>query len=232
MYDRSSRYYDLIYSFKDYAAEAETVRQAIERYKRSDGTRLLDVACGTGKHLEHLRQWFEVEGLDQSEEMVSIASERLPDVRISRGDMRDFDLGRQFDVITCLFSAIGYLHTQEALENACACFARHLVPGGVLLFEPWIKPDQWRDGFLGMETFSSDDIKIARFSKSHREGLVTTVPFVYCVLTRSGFQMFEETHVLRMAPHDDYLKAIELAGMGPLHEPVGPMGRGLYVGLR
>jgi ubiquinone/menaquinone biosynthesis C-methylase UbiE len=41
---------------------------------------LLDVACGTGKHLEQLMRWYQVEGLDLDDGLLAIARERLPGV--------------------------------------------------------------------------------------------------------------------------------------------------------
>ena len=77
---------------------------------------LLDVACGTGRHLEYLRSSFETEGVDADDAMLDVARARLRDVPLSVGDMRDLDLGRRFDVVTCLFSAIGFVYDLEVLS--------------------------------------------------------------------------------------------------------------------
>ncbi len=45
------QYYGRIYSFNDYAAETEKSVGWIESHQLSSGQRLLDVACGTGRHL-------------------------------------------------------------------------------------------------------------------------------------------------------------------------------------
>ena len=63
MFSRSAEIYDTVYSFKDYAAEAERVNELIQS-RRPGAASLLDVACGTGKHLEQLRRWYAVEGVD------------------------------------------------------------------------------------------------------------------------------------------------------------------------
>jgi predicted TPR repeat methyltransferase len=63
MFRRSQRIYDAIYAWKDYPTEAERIDAAI-RERRPDATTLLDVACGTGKHLELLRDRYRVEGVD------------------------------------------------------------------------------------------------------------------------------------------------------------------------
>ena len=81
------------------------------------------MACGTGKHLEQLRAWYEVSGLDLDPQLLAIARERLGAVELHEGDMTAFSLGRRFDVVTCLFSSIGYVGTVERLGDAIAAMA-------------------------------------------------------------------------------------------------------------
>ena len=65
VYARSAPFYDLFHSDLDYGAEAARLHRLVE--SRAPGARsLLDVGCGTGRHLVHLRADFEVEGLDIS----------------------------------------------------------------------------------------------------------------------------------------------------------------------
>ena len=80
MFNKSAAFYDLLYSFKDYAAEADKVRLVIDAANKSGGRRLLDVACGTGHHLHHLKEHFEAEGLDLDPELLAIARQRLPEL--------------------------------------------------------------------------------------------------------------------------------------------------------
>src|SRR5664279_5683472 len=117
MFTKSAAFYDAIYSWKDYAAEAELVRGYIAQYKQSPGNTLLDAACGTGQHLMHLREYYAVEGFDLDAELLKVARERCPDVPFYQADMVDFELGKRYDVITCLFSAIGYAKTVERLNE-------------------------------------------------------------------------------------------------------------------
>ena len=101
MFTGSADWYDTIYETlgKDYGEEAEAVHRLVERHKRSEGNALLDVACGTGRHLGFLRDRYEVSGLDLDPKMVEIAGRRLPGVPLHRADMLDFDLDRRFDVV-------------------------------------------------------------------------------------------------------------------------------------
>src|SRR5258708_16300871 len=113
MFSKSQQYYDAIYSGKDYAQEAVYVKRIIAVHKRSQGNALLDVACGTGGHVPYLRDDFAYEGLDLDPEMLALARARFPEVAFHQGDMVDFVLDRQFDVVTCLFSSIANVKTDQ-----------------------------------------------------------------------------------------------------------------------
>ena len=120
------KYYDKIYSFKDYEQEASKIARIIGERLQSEGRHLLDVACGTGKHIEYLKEEFDVEGLDISREMLDIARVRNPNVTFHQADMIDFDLGKKYDVITCLFSAIGYAKTHELDRKSTRLNSSHI----------------------------------------------------------------------------------------------------------
>ena len=105
MYGRSAVFYDAIYSGKNYEKESNKLHQFIQRYKKSAGDTLLDVACGTGNHLKYLKQWYDVEGLDINPTMLKQARKKHPRITFHRGDMCSIRFHKRFDVITCLFSA-------------------------------------------------------------------------------------------------------------------------------
>ena len=230
MYRQSADTYDAIYSFKDYTGEAARIRELIE--ERKPGARsLLDVACGTGKHLELFSQWYEVEGLDFSAEQLAIARERLPGVPLHEADMAAFDLGRRFDAVTCLFSAIGSLSNVDALNAALAAMARHLEPGGVVIVEPWIAPDDWRPGRVHAIFVDEPDLKVARVNTSERDGDLGVMEMQYLVGRPSGVEHFVERFELYLFTHEQYLDAFRAAGLAVEHDAEGLIGRGLYIGV-
>ena len=61
LYGKLAAYYDYIYHWKDYKTEVRQIKKLINEYKRSSGNSLLDVACGTGRHISYLRRDFECE---------------------------------------------------------------------------------------------------------------------------------------------------------------------------
>jgi len=132
MFSRSAHVYDAIFGATgEFRARTERVRRIIEERVERPAQTLLDIACGTGAYLVKLRDSFAVEGLDIEPEMLAIASEKCPGVPLHQADLVEFNLGRRFDVVTCLGSSIGYARTLPRLEQAARTFARHTKPGGL-----------------------------------------------------------------------------------------------------
>lgn len=234
MFTKSASFYDAIYAAigKDYAREAQMLHDLLQRHKHSLGNRLLDVACGTGHHLVTLQQWYEVEGLDRDSQMLAIARRRCPGVRFHRGDLVTFRLPQRFDVVTCLFSSIGYAGTVRRLNQALRTMSRHVVPGGVVVVEPWITPGKFEEGHLGAVFVDQQDLKIARINSSTRQDGISVLRFHYLVGKRSGITHFTERHRLGLFAHERYVNAFREAGLDVTHDPEGLMGRGLYIGVR
>jgi SAM-dependent methyltransferase len=233
MYGESAAIYDAIYGARHpYAAKAAHLTQLIRERKRSTSSFLLDVACGTGAYLVHLMDIFEVEGLDASPEMTAIARKKLPGVSIHNASMVDFDLGRQFDVIVCLGSSIGYVQTVENLRQTLATFARHLKPGGVVIVEPWISPDVWENGRVTAELAEVPDLKVAMILVSGLQGTVSTLDIHHLVAQGTAVHYFTEHHELGLFSREQHLAAFQDAGLNAEHDSEGLMGRGLYMGTK
>lgn len=229
-YVKFAKFYDAIYSFKNYEAETRRLHELISAYKRAPGNSLLDVACGTGGHLTFLRNLYAVEGLDLSEEMLTIARQRLPETQFHRADMLDFDLGRKFDVVVCLFSAIGYVKTKQRLKQAIANMSRHLVPGGVLAIEPWLSGETYQPGGLHGMFINQPELKIARLNLGAVRNGVSIIKFHCLVGTPEGIEYFTERHELGLFSEAEYLEAFAAAGLEIFYDEKGLMDRGLYLG--
>jgi len=234
MFSKSAKFYDAIYSSmgKDHSAEAHKVHDFIQKYKRSAGNTLLEVACGTGLHASVLQNFYQVEGLDLDPEMLVVASQNYPRISFHQADMAEFDLGKGFDAITCLFSSIGYVKTKARLNQAVQTMTYHLLPGGILIMEPWFTPEQWKPGRVSTLFVDQPELKISRMNISEVEGNLSFFIFHYTVGTPQGIEYFTERHELGLFSHEEYLEAFRKAKLEVIHDPKGLDGRGLYIGLK
>jgi daunosaminyl-N,N-dimethyltransferase/N-dimethyltransferase len=230
MYGDRAELYDLVYSGRDYAADAERLHGILEAEGVADGGRFLEVACGTGIYLVEFSRWYEVVGLDVSPAMLEIARGKLPDVELLEEDMSDFEVEGAFDAVGCLFSSLGYLRTGTALAGAAASFARALRPGGILLVQPWIFREDWREGEPHLQTYDSEDLKLCRANVAKSEGDEAVLNFHWLVVRRGeSIEHFTERHRLRFWTREEMTGAFEEAGFDVRFEPEG---RGLFVARR
>lgn len=233
MYSQSAQYYDEIYtSFKNYAAEVRKAHKIIQEHKQTTGTSLLDVACGTGAHAGRLIKYYQVEGLDLDPNMLSVARKKHPRIPFHQGDMTDFELVHLFDVIVCLFSSIGYAKTKSGLRKAIKTMAQHLLPGGVLLVEPWFSTQQWSIGRVSVTQVNKPDLKIVRMSYGRKRRKISLLEFHYLIGTSRGVEYHVEIHEMGLFTHEEYMDAFKAAGLTVTHDREGLDGRGLYIAVK
>jgi ubiquinone/menaquinone biosynthesis C-methylase UbiE len=227
-------YYDKIYASqgKDYGKEAQCLMDLVRSHGIGKRAALLDVACGSGGHLLHLQKSFAVEGVDASLDFVKVARTKVPKARFFVGDMRTFATGREYDVVTCLFSSIGYMDTLKNLQAAIRNMARHLKKGGLLLVEPWFSPGQLENGRVSVTVVEEDKLKLVRMNTLRVEGNRSSFDFHYLVGTSSGTEHFVERHRLGLYTRDEMSEAFQKCGLSVEFDEKGPTGRGLYVGKR
>jgi 2-polyprenyl-3-methyl-5-hydroxy-6-metoxy-1,4-benzoquinol methylase len=117
------------------------INRALNMLRPPEGARVLDLACGSGRHsLELRRRGFEVVGADISPELLEIArrdaEEQGLEAEFVEADLRELDLDAEFDVVLSLNDgAIGYFETDEENLRSFEVIARALRPGGQHLMQ-------------------------------------------------------------------------------------------------
>ena len=228
MYAESAGVYDALCRHKDYRAASQALRELLQRVLPSASS-LLDVGCGTGQHLSHLRDSFEVEGVDASEAMLEIARRRCPDIPLHLGSFLDFRLSRSFDIVTCLFGSIAYAVHPIHLQQAVLCMSAHLNPGGVLVVEPWVDPERFVEGKLVFDRVDEPDLKVARVYVTRRTGNTCVLKSEYVVATPQGARHFSEQQELGLFSDEEYRKSFADAGLTVVEASGDLFGYGLYV---
>jgi ubiquinone/menaquinone biosynthesis C-methylase UbiE len=230
MYDQFAAIYDAMHDHKNYEEESRYVRERILGMRPGART-LLEVACGTGRFLEKFRAHFEVEGLDNSPAMLEQAGKRIA-VPLHEGDMVDFDLGKQFDVVCVLFRSIACVKTKENLVLAVRAMARHLQPDGLLLIEPFFTAETFWVDRVTLNEVKRDDLKVAWMYVSKRSGAMATLVNHWVIGRPEGIEHIQEVQELGLFAREDFELAFAQAGLGLAYDPKGPSGVGLYIGFR
>jgi len=104
------------------------------------GARVLDAACGQGRHAHLLAEaGLDVDGVDYSEDLLARARARGmgPGLRYARADLRELpaDWGERFDAVVNLGTSFGFF--RKASDDAAVLreLARVLAPGGALVWQ-------------------------------------------------------------------------------------------------
>jgi SAM-dependent methyltransferase len=134
-YEAFAPYYDAFTAGSDYEAWTSHVLALAGEYGFS-GTRLLDVACGTGKSfIPFLARGFEVTACDVSPAMLAEAARKASAAQLVEADMRELPELGEFDLVTCFDDSLNHLTDVDELRAALASMAANLAPAGLLLFD-------------------------------------------------------------------------------------------------
>jgi SAM-dependent methyltransferase len=120
---------------------APMLRAELDRVLPSSGpVSLLELGCGTGLYIRHAcdrnpdltAMGVDLDAVVADQALTNLEWHELGDrVRIRAGDLRTFDPGQTFDVVT-LFNLLYYFRTDER-ASVLAEIARHVAPGGKLV---------------------------------------------------------------------------------------------------
>jgi len=117
------------------------IDRALTMLRPEGGERILDLACGTGRHsLELVRRGFSVVGVEIGEELVEIANkdaeEQGLEAEFVQGDLRELEFDAEFDIVLNLNDgAVGYFETDEENHRTFEVISRALKPGGQNLIQ-------------------------------------------------------------------------------------------------
>jgi len=234
LHNQLAKYYDRVYSFRDYLDEAVRTQNLIIKYLETRGNTLLDIACGTGLHLKHLKDDFSCTGVDISKSMLKIARKNAKGVTFKEADMKTLRLGKQFDVIVCLLSSIGYVKTAASLEKTIRNFSKHLKKGGLALIEPSHAKSFYVSGEPRITTYDGKDAKIARVNVT-KIRQATAVLNMHILIAERGkdAKYFVDRHELGLFGINNTLRIMKAAGLKSKYLKNGLMpGRELFVGIK
>jgi trans-aconitate methyltransferase len=239
LYHDLADWYPLLTPVADYVEEAAFCRRLYETHCRRPPRTLLDLGCGGGHNVAHLKATLTCTLVDLAPAMLEVSRRLNPECEHVLGDMRSVRLGRAFDCVLA-HDAVSYMASRADLGRAIATAFAHTAPGGVAMFQPDFVAETFRPG---TETGGSDaDGRGLRYLEwrwrpgSSRETYVTDM--AYLLRDESGtVEVFHDRHVMGLFPRAAWLELVEAAGFEPLavpfeHSSYSHTGHEVFLGLR
>lgn len=136
-----SPYYHLLYQHRDDNEAQLFLNKLIGVLELKPSARILDLACGKGRHSITLAQMgFAVLGADLAANSIAAAQENQKALQLDKlqfvvHDMRKPIQGQSFAAIFNLFTSFGYFDTLEENQAVCKALASMLQPEGVVVID-------------------------------------------------------------------------------------------------
>lgn len=240
LYNELAEYYDLVEgkSEEEVRRDAREVTRLVGEYGGSDpeGAHLLDVGCGTGRHLRYLENVFDALGVDANEGVLDVARENTAATGFAVADMTALDLADRFDAVTCLFSTIAYAGTEAGVRRTVENFYDHLREGGVAVVEPYNAPAEYKlgEGTPTMLTHDGEDVKVARQQIIRTEGRTSVMEIHYLIAERDaeGVRHVTDTHELWLFDPSELVATMEDVGFDRVEFHEDALSDGAVVGVR
>ena len=131
-----SKYYHLLYKNRDHNEAALFLDNISNEFKKKNA-RILDVACGKGRHAKYLNSiGFDATGVDLSFNSIKYAKKyENKKLKFYHHDMRNVFEENKFDIVTNLFTSFGYFDNTLDDQKAISSMAGNLKKGGLLLID-------------------------------------------------------------------------------------------------
>ena len=133
------RYYDMAFSYRDFAHEVSVFNDCIERFSRVPVKRVLEICCGQAPHLEQLhRHRFKYVGVDRSAAMLDAAGERATNIgacaELLEQCLTSFSLSQPADFAFVALASL-YVTNNKEIQAHFDAMAKSLKPGALYLME-------------------------------------------------------------------------------------------------
>jgi len=212
LYKKYAKFYDKIYSKKDYEKEAEFIENIIKKHK-INGKTILDVACGTGSHDFFLtKKSYSITGVDINESMLKIARKKVKNARFIKGNMHNFKSSKKFDILLCLFTVMNYNKNEKELLATLKNFNSLLKKPGIAIFDfGFVKGKIKEETF--MDVFSEKNLEIARISRAFpEEGNILNIKFLMLIKDKGRVDFSLDEHKVRAFSIKEVKEAMRNAG--------------------
>lgn len=199
---------------------APLIRMNFERSRWLYGIRFFsaaDVGCGTGRFLVFLLRYCNVVyGVDKSTAMLAQARCRTANksIPLLRQDLRELQLPRQVDLITCTFDTLNYMLTRKGLKKALRCVANNLSDGGHFVFDVITGAGERMRGKTIRQRFRISDAEANWLTTMDGQKKLSRVEMLWLSRAQDGrLRRWREVHLQRWLPLTGLCRLLSQCGL-------------------
>ena len=217
-YQSYARFYDASGQLRFSVLMEQYLRELLRNYPLA-GRAMIDLGCGTGTlALLMAEQGWRVLGIDQSVAMLDEARQKAAriaepiSVRFEAGDIREWSVEQQVDVVTACYDTLNYLLTEDDLQRCFKATAEALVPNGLFCFD--LATDYFlRHYWQGVEVDEFNDWTQVQQSDYDPATSCSTLVLTGFTKHKQGqYRRFREVHVQRAYPETTIAELLTATG--------------------
>lgn len=215
-YNKIAEVYDrLIYEDIDYVAWSKFI---LDKYGdiNSEKDDYLDLGCGTGNLAINIAPFFHNTWcVDLSDEMLILAENKFRSkkkkAKFVRQDMKELNLNRKFNLITCSLDCINYLTEDGDLLKFFKCIRNHLKDQGLLVFD--INSQYKLENVLGNNIYTYNEEDVVYIWENTLEENILEMNLTFFIKEGKFYERFDEMHQERIYSEDEIEEAIKEADL-------------------
>ena len=198
----NSDYYHILYKNRDKKEAEFFINNLIKKLKIKKKSKILDLACGVGRHSFYLnKKGMNVIGIDNSENNIKKAKKfENKFLKFKKKEMTE-DYGQEFDFIFNLFTSFGYINEKHNL-NTFKSINNSLINHGILVID-YLNVFKLKEELVEKETKKIGNI-IFNIKRSFKDNFI-----VKKIKIKDNNEIFYfEERVMELTKNDfqDYLK--------------------------
>lgn len=204
----NSPYYHTLYKNRDEVEAERFTDRLTSHLNLSHGARVLDLACGKGRHSLHLRKnGFDVVGIDLATESIEEAKQLECDgLEFFVHDMRSLYWTEHFDLVVNLFTSFGYFHNKEDDQKTISSVADALKFGGIFVLD-FMNVVRVIENLVDYEERAIDGVRF-EITRAVEDGMI--IKRIHVIDGEVELDFEERVDVLRL---DDFVAYFKTAGL-------------------
>jgi ubiquinone/menaquinone biosynthesis C-methylase UbiE len=206
--------WDIISNPDDYKNLADYVRDKLKMHQNTDVQTILHFGCGSGCMDYHLKEHFEVTGVDLSKEMIISAKKRNPECAYYPGDMRDFQLTKKYDAVI-IPESIDYMPSVQDIRKVYSNAWQLLQKNGLLLVIVGYDPDKFPQNRTTVDDFIDNERVITFIENNYVHNFSDNsfeATFIFLIKEKGNSRTVIDMHKLGLFPRQTWLNEMEKAG--------------------